>query len=260
MKINSLRTVLAAALLGTASSAIAATEYLEDFSNDGSPSATLSSIGWNAYVIDNDGSVNDLSDTTFGVAEAYNISSGSYGYTRPAGSVSYNESDNLGLIFTTETTAALDSTSIADIISLSVDLSIDGSSEDPATARFAIQMEDTWYVSILADVSTTQDGQNFTSFTTSELFDFTDGNNWYELTVSTGAGGEITIADSVVGGTLSGDITAFGLYAENGNDITGGDHFRFDNYSITIIPEPSTFALLSGALALSAVMFRRRRA
>jgi hypothetical protein len=55
---------------------------------------------------------------------------------------------------------------------------------------------------------------------------------------------------------LSGDVTAFGVFADIGG---GGDHFRIDNYSVTVIPEPGTFALLGGMLALAAVMVRRRK-
>lgn len=43
---------------------------------------------------------------------------------------------------------------------------------------------------------------------------------------------------------------------ENG---TPGDFLRIDSLVLTPIPEPGTYALIAGALALTAVMVRRRK-
>lgn len=44
------------------------------------------------------------------------------------------------------------------------------------------------------------------------------------------------------------------------NDLAGADHgVAIDNFSLTAIPEPSTYALLAGALALGWVAYRRRQ-
>ncbi|MCM2273484.1 MAG: PEP-CTERM sorting domain-containing protein [Candidatus Didemnitutus sp.] len=44
------------------------------------------------------------------------------------------------------------------------------------------------------------------------------------------------------------------------NDLAGNDHgVAMDNFSLTAIPEPSTYALLAGALALGWVAYRRRQ-
>lgn len=44
------------------------------------------------------------------------------------------------------------------------------------------------------------------------------------------------------------------------NDLAGNDHgVAIDNFSLTAIPEPSTYALLAGALALGWVAYRRRQ-
>ncbi len=81
--------------------------------------------------------------------------------------------------------------------------------------------------------------------------------------------------DYYTGGFTSGDYLAIGLALDtNGETYGGSGNFKFDFYptstgqdgdgdltslSITAIPEPSTFALLAGALGLGLVMLRRRR-
>ncbi len=269
MKNKTLRTVIAATILGTASSAIAGTEYLETFENTDTVGLPFSSIGWNAYMRANDNEdpvssqVNDVSSSDyFGSAEVYHTD---YAYTRPEGRVDYrgdanglNGNDGPSLLFASAATTGLDSTDIADLSLLSVDLNPDASIGDPAIAHFAIQIGSQWYASNDDYTSTTELGPGgaLDTFALSGI-DFTNGNNWRAMTVSTGTGGEITIAAGAVGGTLSGDVTNYGLYAKNGNS---GDHFRFDNFEVNVVPEPGTFALLSGALALATAMIRRRRA
>jgi hypothetical protein len=249
-----LRAVLAVSTLCVATSVMADTVYTEDFTVSGT--TNFGAVGWNAYLFSDAGNLSDLSTT--GQTTIAGVFHTDYGYMNPGSSESYDDADGPGLMFTTETTAALDSTDITDILSLSVDTRLDGSSEDPAVARFAIQIGSQWYVSDISLSITTETGASgtITNFATSELFDFSSGDNWLEMTVTTGTGGGITVASSTVGGTLSGDVTAFGVYADFGND---GDHFRIDNYSVTVIPEPGTFALLGGVLAFSAVMIRRRK-
>ncbi|WPJ96430.1 PEP-CTERM sorting domain-containing protein [Coraliomargarita algicola] len=255
MRFNRLHPILFAAAIGAASSAIAATEYTETFTV--SSSSTFSSVGWNVY-LKADSSVNDLSST--GGSSIAEIWSTDYGYIRTQNEVGYSTTDGPALMFTTEPTSVLDTTNISSISKLSVGIRADGSGTDIAEGRFAIQIGSQWYVSAISATSNSNLGppsssnlpEEFTTLETAALFDFSDGNNWHELTVALGSEGEISIAGSATGGTLSGDVTAFGIYAKNG---ANGDHFRIDNYTV-VVPEPSTIIL--PALVGIGLMLRRR--
>jgi len=64
----------------------------------------------------------------------------------------------------------------------------------------------------------------------------------------------ITDTDPAAVALPSGTVTALGVYNWNG----GGNSTRFDNFSITAIPEPGTLLLVGVALG-GMLLFRRRR-
>jgi hypothetical protein len=260
MNINPLHHVIVVSSLCLAASAIAETTYTENFDTVGKVS--FSNIGWSVYLPLTAGGVADVSTSGTNVAEVWatnGTSYSSYGYVRLEGSDTYDNSGSFMMFSSTsDSLSAFEAVDISDISALSVDTKLDGSEEDPAVLSFIIQIDGQWYVSDYSFESIDDIGQtgDLVTYSTIDGFDFTDGDNWYELTVEVGETGEITIADTVVGGTLTGTVTAYGLYGEAGAD---GDHARIDNFSVTVIPEPGTFALLGGVLAFSAVMIRRRK-
>lgn len=224
--------------------------YRERFTADGDTS--IAAVGWNAYLAEDTGGVADIS--TLGDVPGF-VAGGNpdYAFVVPRRDSGFDDVDGPGLLFTTEPGAI----NIANLAELSVDLRLDGSTNDPGKARLAIRIDGQWYVS---DAAATNDtnlgaGQPLDLFALVD-FDFTDGALWRELTVALGEGtGALTAASQTVGGVLSGDIDAFGVYLEPGND---GDHARIDNFAIAVVPEPTTAALLglTGAVMLAG---RRRR-
>ncbi|MCD8483286.1 MAG: PEP-CTERM sorting domain-containing protein [Verrucomicrobia bacterium] len=62
-------------------------------------------------------------------------------------------------------------------------------------------------------------------------------------------------ANALAGNLPSGSITAVGVY----HYMAAGAITRFDNFTVTAIPEPSTYAAIFGALALGLIALRRRR-
>lgn len=82
-----------------------------------------------------------------------------------------------------------------------------------------------------------------------------DATSWFDYDPTT----DITNIGSAATPTLT-DITAIGYLFTKVDDFTSISN-RTSEFSVTTaIPEPNTFALLSGVLALSAVVIRRRRA
>ena len=236
----------------------AALAYTEDFSAGLTENSTFSSVGWSVYLANDAGGVDDLSTHALNTTsfDPAGVAKSVYGYTAPRTHVDYDEADGPSLMFSAEPAGVLDSTSIGNITSLSVDVNADGSGGDLALGRFAIQIAGQWYASDISTTSDTNTGPSgaFSTFSTPGLFDFADGSNWHVLTASTGSGGEISVG-ALAGGTLSGTVGAFGVYAENGND---GDHFRIDTFAITVVPEPTSVSL--AVLGLFLIGRRRRRA
>lgn len=225
--------------------------YTEQFTLD--QHSAYSAVGWQVYLAEDTGGVVELTD--LGDKPAYIAGEDpDYAFIAPRTHDSYDDADGPGLMFTTEP----GSVDIAELAELYTNIRLDGSETDPASARFAIRLDGQWYAAASDFTNDTNlgAGQPLDIYVLNDI-DFTNGDNWRGLTVALGEGtGELTLADGVVGGVLTGAIDAFGIYAEPGND---GDHSRIDNYSVSIVPEPGTSAVAAvGCLAL--IRRRRRRA
>jgi hypothetical protein len=90
----------------------------------------------------------------------------------------------------------------------------------------------------------------------------------YELSITSFAPGEFsyTLTGANITDSLSGNVSDFGPSQIDLNGgyagfyiATGNLNPRFDNLSITALPEPSSFALLGGALSALVLLRRRRR-
>jgi hypothetical protein len=121
-----------------------------------------------------------------------------------------------------------------------------------STQRIAVQIGGNWYVS----------AQTFSTSTntwTAQSFSFTNTSTaWIDLTaqISSNKLPDSVAATSLTSALPTGNITSFGLYLGKFNDTQ-----RIDTFAITAtaIPEPSTFAILSGVTALGLAGMTRRR-
>ncbi|MGJ8641719.1 MAG: PEP-CTERM sorting domain-containing protein [Opitutaceae bacterium] len=89
---------------------------------------------------------------------------------------------------------------------------------------------------------------------------FSEGDRFYVVAFDTNVGEDITLNTGDTFGILS-DVS-WALPNDNGATFAYGSHLAqfndIDGAAFTVVPEPSTFAMLTGMLALSAVVMRRR--
>jgi len=250
--------LLTGLMLGLGASAASAQSvvYNETFQNTTGVDILTSTAGWQFWL--NSGGVR-VNQT----ASASN-SSISWRAGRPAADLPVNSGPTLaqanGFVFISGVTSPLvyitqeyQNVNVADLTSVSF---WQGSSYDAVGApnagmRVVLEIGGLWYAS-------TQSNQQFipgggAGFSTQAVQKNLTlaGSTWELLTFT--AGQAISIGASATLPT-SGAITGFGIFA-NGPIAS----IRFDNFTLTAIPEPSTFAALAGAGVLGLAAFRRRR-
>lgn len=94
-----------------------------------------------------------------------------------------------------------------------------------------------------------------TLFTLSITVDEVNGT--VNTIVNEGLSNELALAEQSIDFD-NGTDRYFGFYAQQGS-ATGLVDFRYDDFTLTAIPEPGSYALLAGMLGLGYVMARRRK-
>ena len=138
--------------------------------------------------------------------------------------------------------------------SMSVTLSNNGIQ----TLRFMVVADGTYYLSDTTSTANTGGTFNLTGLDTENWWTYSNGGNT-DGTILFNQGSE----SSVVGSALN-NITAVGLYADkvgfdaSGITATSEYDLNVQGFVATAVPEPSTYALLGGLMALGLVLVRRR--
>lgn len=88
---------------------------------------------------------------------------------------------------------------------------------------------------------------------------------WFDANGATGgyswtSAASIDIDGAQNFGMTSSDTFTLALAVSSGADVFVGGDIYFDNFSVTAIPEPSTYAVWLGVAAIGGVMGRRRKA
>ena len=125
-----------------------------------------------------------------------------------------------------------------------------------------------WFYKSLASFDTTAaDGSTaYLLFTTGSLNGFVTSASWDSFTgtvsPATPSGLDYTIGSSATAAsltTLAGTGATVTVTNGGGTDFTaGGSNGDGVSFSLSAVPEPSSYALLGGLLALTCVMLRRR--
>jgi hypothetical protein len=119
--------------------------------------------------------------------------------------------------------------------------------------RIAVQISDQWYVTSSLNQPVQATGVQFDGSADSFTFDWTNLSTAWN-TISFVEGTSINTTLGTVASDLTGTVQSIGLYTQT----TGNFGLFIDNYTVTAVPEPSTYAMLAGLLALGVVMLRRR--
>lgn len=139
-----------------------------------------------------------------------------------------------------------------------------GNSTAATTSQVAIRIgASAWFVS---DQIFSTAAMAATDTFETETFNFsTAGSAWRSLSFASGTSGTqgISVGATTLATALpTGNITAFGIYsaAMGTNNALGTSHsLRIDTFTISAIPEPSSYAALAGLGMLGFAATRRRR-
>lgn len=134
-----------------------------------------------------------------------------------------------------------------------------GNSSTTATVRLLVQSGGNWYASAATFSNTTSNtitsAATFYTTTTAAngygLNFSTDAANWLSFTLDP-ANGKMQLGTAIGSNLTSNDITGIGFYTSNNTTVV-----RLDN--LTIIPEPTSFALFGLSIAVLGLNLRQRR-
>jgi len=115
---------------------------------------------------------------------------------------------------------------------------------EPFTGRATLLIGGVWYVSNTSFIA-----NNTASF---QAFNFDMTGTWATI-----ADSSVALTFTGTGSLAAGSLQAAGVLVTQPDNAA---YLNFDQFSITAIPEPSTFAALAGVAALGLVAYRRRRA
>lgn len=131
-----------------------------------------------------------------------------------------------------------------------------GNSSTTINYRVAIQVNGAWYASTQTFANATAVGSvaNFASQSVAMTFDFnTLAATWRNLDFTLSQ--KLALGSTLTSNLSEGNITGFGLYM----DTPSGGTSRFDTFTITAVPEPTTVGLALLSLAGGLLISRRRR-